>query len=136
MAILLRFGLPGGGWSGWDVSEAMEGFVTSLESGLWLGLWHRQVWRCDSGRLSARMLGRNFEISRSQRDRRFHRLLLAKIAALAAMPSTPKDQAAACCLADHTLRKAGAAGRRELRRRWGGNSDALELWKLVRDISV
>jgi hypothetical protein len=61
-----------------------------------------------------------------RRDRRFHRLLLAMIGARAAVPSTPKDQAAACCLADCSLRKAApksasCGGNRERR---GGNSDA------------
>ncbi len=54
---------------------------------------------------------------RSKTDPKFHRLLLAMLAALATVPSSAKDQLAACALADFTLRKAGAAGRRDLRRR-------------------
>lgn len=51
---------------------------------------------------------------RSKTDRKFHRLLLAVLAALAAVPSSPKDQLAACALADFTLKRARANGRREL----------------------
>jgi hypothetical protein len=55
--------------------------------------------------------------NRSKTDPKFRRLLLAMLAALVWMPSKPSDQFAACALADFTLRKAGAAGRRDLRRR-------------------
>lgn len=54
---------------------------------------------------------------RSQKDRQFRRLLLALLSALVWTKSTPKDQFAACALADFTLRKAGPAGRRDLQRR-------------------
>jgi hypothetical protein len=54
---------------------------------------------------------------RSKSDPKFHRLLLAMLAALAAVPSKPKDQVAACALVDFTLKRAGTEGRRELRRR-------------------
>jgi hypothetical protein len=54
--------------------------------------------------------------NRSQKDPQFRRLLLAMLAALATVPSPAKDPLAACALADFTLRKAGAAGRRDLRR--------------------
>ena len=52
---------------------------------------------------------------RTKTDPKFHRLLLALLAALVSVPSPAKDQLAACALADYTLRKAGTAGRRELR---------------------
>ena len=55
--------------------------------------------------------------SRSKTDPRFRRLLLAMLAALAAVPSTQRDQLAARALANFTLRKAGPSGRRDLRRR-------------------
>lgn len=55
--------------------------------------------------------------TRSQKDPKFRRLLLAMLAALVAVPSNPRDQLKACVLADYTLRKAGQAGRRDLRRR-------------------
>jgi hypothetical protein len=54
---------------------------------------------------------------RSKTDRKFHRLLLAMLCALGAVPAKASDQLAACALADYTLRKAGAAGRRDLKRR-------------------
>jgi len=54
---------------------------------------------------------------RSKTDPKFRRLLLAMLSALVWVPSTPSDQFAVCALADYTLRKAGASGRRELRRR-------------------
>ena len=54
---------------------------------------------------------------RSKTERKFRRLLLALLSALVWTKSTPRDQLAACALADYTLRKAGAAGRRDLRRR-------------------
>jgi hypothetical protein len=54
---------------------------------------------------------------RSKTDRKFRRLLLAMPASLVSAPSSAKDQLAACALADFTLRKAGAAGRRDLKRR-------------------
>ena len=53
---------------------------------------------------------------RTKSDRQFRRLLLAMLASLVWVPSTAKDRLAACALADFTLRKAGAAGRGELRR--------------------
>jgi len=53
---------------------------------------------------------------RSKTDRKFRRLLLAMLAALVCGPSNPRDQSKACALADFTLKKAGAGGRRELRR--------------------
>jgi hypothetical protein len=53
---------------------------------------------------------------RSKTDPKFHRLLLALLAALVTVPASTRDQLAACALADYTLRKAGPAGRRELRR--------------------
>src|SRR5260370_33392902 len=43
-------------------------------------------------------------------DRKFHRLLLAMLAALVTVPSTAEDRLAACALAGFTFRKAGAAG--------------------------
>ena len=49
-------------------------------------------------------------------------MLLAMLAALVTVPSTAEDRLAACALADFTLRKAGAAGRHDLKRRlraWG-----------------
>ncbi len=55
--------------------------------------------------------------NRSKKDRRFRRLLLAVLASLVWLPSKPRDQLAACALADYILRKAGAAGRRDLKRR-------------------
>jgi hypothetical protein len=55
--------------------------------------------------------------NRSQTDRKFNRLLLVILAALAAAPSKSCDQLAACALADYTLKKAGPARRRELKRR-------------------
>ena len=55
--------------------------------------------------------------NRSKTDPNFHRRLLAMLAALAAVPATQRDQLAACALADFTLRKAGAAGRRDLKGR-------------------
>ena len=55
--------------------------------------------------------------NRSKTDPKFRRLLLAMLAALVTVQSNPRDQLAACALADFTLRKAGAAGRRDLRRR-------------------
>jgi hypothetical protein len=54
---------------------------------------------------------------RSKTDPKFRRLLLAMLAVLVSVPSKSGDQLAACALADFTLRKAGAAGRREMRRR-------------------
>lgn len=45
------------------------------------------------------------------------RTLLAMLAALVWVPSELGDQLAACVLADFTVRKSGAAGRRDLRRR-------------------
>ena len=54
---------------------------------------------------------------RSKTDPKFRRLLLAMLCALGAVPSNPRDQLKACALANFTLRKAGAGGRRELRRR-------------------
>jgi hypothetical protein len=53
---------------------------------------------------------------RSKTDPKFHRLLLAMLAALVWTKSTPQEQFAACALADYTLRKAGAERRREFRR--------------------
>jgi hypothetical protein len=53
--------------------------------------------------------------NRSQKDPKFRRLLLAMLAALVCVPSNPRDQSKACVLADFTLKKAGAGGRRELR---------------------
>jgi hypothetical protein len=55
--------------------------------------------------------------NRTKTDAQFRRLLLALLAALVTVPSPAKDQLAACALADYTLRKAGAAGGRELKRR-------------------
>lgn len=55
--------------------------------------------------------------NRSKTDPEFRRLLLAMLGALVWVPSSAKDQLAACALADFTLRKAGTAGRRDLRRR-------------------
>jgi hypothetical protein len=55
--------------------------------------------------------------NRSKTDSTFRRLLLAMLAILVTVPSTTKDWLAVCALADFTLRKAGAAGRRDLRRR-------------------
>jgi hypothetical protein len=54
---------------------------------------------------------------RSKSDPKFRRLLLAMLAALVWVPSTTKDRLAVCALADFTLRKAGAVGRRDLKRR-------------------
>jgi hypothetical protein len=54
--------------------------------------------------------------NRSKTDSEFRRLLLAMLAALVTVPSPAEDQLAACALADYTLKKAGAGGRRELRR--------------------
>jgi len=54
--------------------------------------------------------------NRSQKDPKFHRLLLAMLAALVSVPSPAKDQLAASALANYTLRKAGQAGRRDLKR--------------------
>ncbi len=54
---------------------------------------------------------------RSKTDPEFRRLLLAMLASLVWMRSTAKDRLAACALADFTLRKAGPAGRRDLKRR-------------------
>lgn len=59
--------------------------------------------------------------NRSKTDPKFRRLLLAMLAALVTEPSPAKDQLAACALADFTLRKAGAGGRRDLRRRLKAN---------------
>ncbi|HTC63837.1 MAG TPA: hypothetical protein VK709_13415 [Candidatus Saccharimonadales bacterium] len=59
--------------------------------------------------------------NRSQKDPKFRRLLLAMLAALVCVPSPAKDQIAARELADFTLRKAGAAGRQDLRRRLKAN---------------
>jgi hypothetical protein len=53
--------------------------------------------------------------NRTKTDPKFHRLLLALLAALVSVPSPAKDQLAACALANFTLKKAGAGGRRELR---------------------
>jgi hypothetical protein len=53
--------------------------------------------------------------NRSKTDPKFHRLLLALLVALVTVPASARDQLAACALADFTLRKAGPAGRRELR---------------------
>jgi hypothetical protein len=53
--------------------------------------------------------------TRSKTDPKFRRLLLAMLAALVCVPSNPRDQSKACVLADFTLKKAGAGGRRELR---------------------
>jgi hypothetical protein len=55
--------------------------------------------------------------NRSQPHQKFHRLLLATLSALVRVPSKLRDQLAARALADFTLRKAGPAGRRDLRRR-------------------
>jgi hypothetical protein len=55
--------------------------------------------------------------NRRRTDPEFHLLLLAIVYALLWTDSTPRDQIAACALADYTLRKAGAKGRREMRRR-------------------
>jgi hypothetical protein len=55
--------------------------------------------------------------NRSKTDPKFRRLLLAMLAALVCVPSNPRVQSKACALADFTLRKAGPAGRRDLRRR-------------------
>ena len=54
--------------------------------------------------------------NRSKTDQKFHRLLLALLSALAAVPSKASEQVAARALADFTLERAGAEGRRELRR--------------------
>lgn len=54
--------------------------------------------------------------NRSKTDPKFRRLLLAMLCALGAVPSKASDQLAARALADFTLKKAGAGGRRELRR--------------------
>jgi hypothetical protein len=54
---------------------------------------------------------------RSKADPEFRRLLLAMLCALGAAPSTTEDRLGVCALADYTLRKAGPAGRRDLRRR-------------------
>lgn len=51
----------------------------------------------------------------SKKDRKFHRL--AMLAGLVCVPSPAKDQSGACALANFTLRKAGSAGRRDLRGR-------------------
>lgn len=55
--------------------------------------------------------------NRSKTDPKFHRLLLALLAALVTVPASARDQLKACVLANFTLRKAGVKGRRELRRR-------------------
>ncbi len=52
---------------------------------------------------------------RTKTDPQFRRLLLTMLASLVWAPSLTKDRLAACALADFTLRKAGAAGRGELR---------------------
>ncbi len=49
--------------------------------------------------------------NRSNTDPKFHRLLLAMLCALGAVPSKASDQFAARALADFTLKKAGAGGR-------------------------
>lgn len=54
---------------------------------------------------------------RAKTDPQFRRLLLAMLSSLVWAPSTAKDRPAACALADFTLRRAGAAGRRDLKRR-------------------
>jgi hypothetical protein len=54
---------------------------------------------------------------RTKTDPKFRRLLLAMLASVVWVPSEPNDQFAACELADYILRKAGAAGRRDLKRR-------------------
>ena len=55
--------------------------------------------------------------NRSKTDQKFHRLLLALLSALVWVPSEPRDQFAACELAHFILTKAGASGRRDLKRR-------------------
>lgn len=55
--------------------------------------------------------------NRSKSDRKFRRLLHVMLATLVSLPSTAKDRLAACALADFILRNAGAAGRRDLRRK-------------------
>lgn len=54
---------------------------------------------------------------RSKTDPKFRRLLHLMLATLVWVPSTANDRLAACALADFTLRKAGATGRRDLKRR-------------------
>jgi len=54
---------------------------------------------------------------RHQADPEFRLLTNLMIAVLVSVPSKPRDQLAACALADYTLRKAGATGRRDLLRR-------------------
>jgi len=53
---------------------------------------------------------------RAKTDPQFRRLLLAMLASLVWVQSTTKDQLKACALAEFTLKKAGALGRRDLRR--------------------
>jgi len=53
---------------------------------------------------------------RSKADAKFRRLLHLLLATLVWLPSKPRDQFAACELANYILREAGAAGRRDLKR--------------------
>lgn len=55
--------------------------------------------------------------NRAKTDVKFRRLLHLMLATLVTVPTQPRDLLAVCALADYTLRKAGMAGRRELRRR-------------------
>ena len=54
---------------------------------------------------------------RSKKDPKFRRLLHLMLVTLATVPSKPKDQFGACALAAFILQNAGAAGRRDLKRR-------------------
>jgi len=55
--------------------------------------------------------------NRSKTDPRFRRLLHRLLAALVTVPSKPRAQFATCELARFILTKAGASGRRDLKRR-------------------
>ncbi|MGB7846427.1 MAG: hypothetical protein WBL63_12490, partial [Candidatus Acidiferrum sp.] len=54
---------------------------------------------------------------RSQKDKKFHRLLLRLLSTLVWLPSSVEDRIAACKLADRILQRAGTSGRQELKDR-------------------